>query len=394
MGLSDRDYMHERGGRPSFSPTQGLGLRGISVTLWLIILCVGIYVVDGFLPMRWELMRVQWSDAPEIRAMTDAQRQALLPTLTPSRLVVPGRPGQPIVPGMRGYRLLSEAGGRDVAREEYRAVPFLNSLLYFSTSRALVHQTPDGSLRGFEFWRFIGFQFLHAGIWHLAFNMIGLWFFGPIVERTLGGKRFLAFYLLCGIFGALMYLLLNAAGSALIMFFGAHAADWAPFVLFNDPATPLVGASAGVFGILMAGAYLVPHATVLVYGVLPMRLDTMAYVLVVIALLGVFFRWDNAGGEAAHLGGAIAGYYFIRHPHHLHGFFDFLGRVDPTSRSRRARLRGDPLRAGEERFVPRGAAADPREVDRILRKVSEQGIHALTGAERETLRRAGGSQRP
>lgn len=379
-------------GRERFTPTGGRGLRRFSVTVWLIIICVGVFVIDGLLPVRWELVGVQWSEAPAVKNLSAQDRQALLPKLTKGPLFMPAQPGQAapsartVLPGTKAFRMLSEAGGREVAREEYRAVPFLNSLLYFSTNRALVHQAADGSLRGFEFWRFLGFQFLHAGIWHLAFNMIGLWFFGPIVERTLGGKRFLAFYILCGICGALMYLLLNAAGSFLISAFGPQATSWAPFVLFNDPATPLVGASAGVFGVLMAGAYLVPHATVLVYGIIPMRLDTMAYLLVLIALLGVFFRWDNAGGEAAHLGGAIAGIYFIRRPHHLHGFFDFLGRVDPTSRSRRSR--GSALRAGDERPRER---VDPGEVDRILRKVSEQGLHSLTAREQETLRRAGGA---
>jgi membrane associated rhomboid family serine protease len=57
-------------------------------------------------------------------------------------------------------------------------------------------------LRGFEFWRFISFQFLHANLSHLLFNMIGLYFFGSIVEQYLGSKRYLAFYLLCGVAGA------------------------------------------------------------------------------------------------------------------------------------------------------------------------------------------------
>lgn len=380
MGLSDRDYM---GRRSSFTPgVVGGGRRGPSVTVWLIIACVAIFVIDGFLPLQWERVDIEW--APGVRFSTPAEEQQVLAKLAPGPLLVPSGT-RSAGAGTVGVRVLSDAGGRAVARETLRAQPFLNSLLYFSTQRALVHQAPDGKLRGFEFWRFLGFQFVHSGVMHLAFNMIGLWFFGPIVERTLGGKRFLAFYLLCGICGALMYLLLNAAGTLLITALGPQAAQWAPFLLFNDSATPLVGASAGVFGVLMAGAFLVPHATVLLWGILPMRLDTMAYALVGVALLTVFFRWNNAGGEAAHLGGAIAGFYFIRHPHHLHGFFNLLGRVDPTSRSRKARARGEPIRVGGGSDAPRPDAA---EVDRILRKVSEQGLNSLTARERETLSRA------
>ncbi|MBM4112019.1 MAG: rhomboid family intramembrane serine protease [Phycisphaerae bacterium] len=391
MGLSDRDYMSGKGGpRGSFTPGRvGGSGRGLSVTVWLIIVCVGVFVIDGFLPLRWDPVEVEWAQG--VTFASPAEEAQVRSRLTPGPIRIQERRARPGTIGIRG---LSDAAGRVVAAETLRAEPFLNSLLYFSTNRAVVHRAPDGSLRGFEFWRFLGFQFVHSGWMHLAFNMIGLWFFGPIVERTLGGKRYLAFYLLCGICGALMYLLLNAAGSLLTTAFGAQAASWAPFLLFNDPSTPLVGASAGVFGVLMAGAYLVPHATVLVWGILPMRLDTLAYALVGIALLTLVFQGSNAGGEAAHLGGAIAGFYFIRRPHHLHGFFDVLGRVDPTSRTRRARASGapPPSRAAiaPGRSGPSGASArvDAAEIDRILRKVSEQGVHSLTPAEQETLRRA------
>ncbi len=389
MGLSDRDYMGQRGaegaGRARFTPGRAAAPgRRPSVTTWIIIICVGVFVIDGFLPLVWEPIGIEW--APGVRFDSPAKEQEVLSKLVPGKLYVRGAPGTRVTNGTVGVRALTDAAGTPLAYEVSRAAPLLNSYLHFSTSRALVQKAPDGSLRGFEFWRFIGFQFLHFNVMHLAFNMLGLWFFGPIVESTLGGKRYLAFYLLCGICGALMYLLLNGAAMVVTMFFGAKAAAMAPFLLVNDPATPLVGASAGVFGVLMAGAYLVPHATVLLWGIIPMRLDTMAYGLVVVALLAVFFGWTNAGGEAAHLGGAIAGFYFIRHTRHLHGFFDLLGRVDPTSRSRKARAAGEPLRAGDERAV---RPVDRSEVDRILRKVSEQGLASLSASEQETLRRAG-----
>jgi hypothetical protein len=74
-------------------------------------------------------------------------------------------------------------------------------------------------------------------------------------------------------------------------------------------------------------------------------------------------------------GGAIAGWYFIGNTHHLHGFFDFLGRVDPTSRAGAARR-------------ARRQAPDNAEIDRILAKIQAQGIGSLTRSERETLSRA------
>ena len=101
----------------------------------------------------------------------------------------------------------------------------------------------------------------------------------------------------------------------------------------------------------------------------------LAYGLVIISMYKIFFGLPNANGEAGHLGGAIAGYYFIRHTHHLHNFFDILGRADPSSKHFGGRARQ------RSRSAP--SAAD---VDRVLQKISEQGLASLTDAERETLR--------
>jgi membrane associated rhomboid family serine protease len=212
---------------------------------------------------------------------------------------------------------------------------------------------------------------VHADGNHLIFNMLGLFFFGGVIERYLGAKRYLAFYLLCGIFGALMYLALNLGGWTLTLL-GIKAI---PGLLFNDPTTPLVGASAGIFGIMFAAARLAPNTQVLLFFVIPMKLRTLAILLLGWAIWTIVRAGNNAGGEAAHLGGAIAGWYFIGNTHHLHGFFDFLGRVDPTSRAGAARR-------------ARRQAPDNAEIDRILAKIQAQGIGSLTRQERATLSRA------
>jgi len=240
----------------------------------------------------------------------------------------------------------------------YFVDPFVNHFII-----EWLHLSTDHAIWGLQYWRFIGFQFLHANFQHLLFNMIGLYFFGPLVEQYLGGKRFLAFYLLCGIFGAVLYLILNLGG----YIFGNDV----PGLLFNDTATPLVGASAGVFGILLAGAYLAPKVKVLVFFIIPMKLATMAYLLVGVAVLTVLFGngKNNAGGEAAHLGGAAAGWYFIRNSHHLNGFFDFLGKADPTSKH----------------FALKDKRASQVDVDRILDKVHKKGLASLNAKEKKIL---------
>ncbi|MGD9691611.1 MAG: rhomboid family intramembrane serine protease [Phycisphaerales bacterium] len=235
------------------------------------------------------------------------------------------------------------------------------------------------TLQGFlrlEVWRFVSFQFLHAGWLHLFFNMFGLWLFGAMVERRLGFKRYAAFYLLCGICGALLYLTLNLAGRGL----GVAL----PGLLFTNTATPLVGASAGVFGVLMAAAYYEPNALMQIM-FLPMavKLRTLVYFYVAFALLNLLMQGKNAGGDAAHIGGAAAGYFFVRRPHLLHDFFDVLGPKKGAGKGARAATKG---RGGGGKA--RGGGPDPGEVDRILAKVATQGLQSLTPSEKKTLQRA------
>lgn len=159
---------------------------------------------------------------------------------------------------------------------------------HFSATLAIYHV---------QIWRFITFQFLHANLMHLLFNMFALWMFGPLIESYLGRTRYLAFYLLCGIAGAVSYLIL-----------------WRLHILVTDPWIPLIGASAGIFGVLIAGARIAPNIEVLVMGIIPMSLRTMAWALIAIAVYTVFTSGTNAGGEAAHLGGAALGYVLITYP--------------------------------------------------------------------------------
>ncbi len=257
---------------------------------------------------------------------------------------------------------------------------------YFSTSKVLWMKDPTtGAASGLEFWRFLTFQFLHAGPLHVAMNMFGLYVFGGMVEDFLGGKKYLAFYLTCGVFGGLMYLLLNAAGWTLD---SMHIA--VPPFLFKDPNVPLVGASAGVFGVIMACAYIAPNLQVqLLFPPVPIRIRTLAYVYVGIALVTVVFGGHNAGGEASHLGGAAAGFFFIRNSHLLRDFFDVF-------RDSRKAGGGGGRGSGRAKVQVRPggpARKDAGDVDRILDKVRAQGIQSLTSAEKAVLARDTESRR-
>jgi membrane associated rhomboid family serine protease len=215
---------------------------------------------------------------------------------------------------------------------------------------------------GLQFWRFLTFQFLHGGPMHLFMNMFGLYMFGQMVEQHLGPKKYLAFYLTCGLFGALFYFVLNALGAVI---------GSVPGLLINDPRTPLVGASAGVFGVIVACARIAPDTVVqLMFPPVPVRLKMLAYAYVGISLVSLLLGVKNAGGEAAHLGGAAAGYFFIRNSHLLRDFFDVFSDSRRPSPSGQPRLR---------------IVRDDEELDRLLTRVNEVGHANLTAKEKKRL---------
>jgi membrane associated rhomboid family serine protease len=372
MGVHDREYWKESSGPRFSSPPGGSSGGRWSVNTWLIVLCAAVFMIDGFLPKMpletglWWVKNAQtnvWVIETTDPTKMGSERGALILKPELVQAVVPVQVGNGIQSEhIQGFPIY-DGEGNEVAVAQGRMAKALEYWFHFSTKQVLGNA---------QVWRLVGFQFLHADMFHLMFNMIGLYFFGPLVERYLGGKRYLAFYLLCGIFGALFYLVLNLGGYIAAEVFGLHSV---PGLLVNATGTPLIGASAGVFGVLMAGAFLAPNAKVLVFFLLPMRLATMAWLLVGFSVVSILFNLNNSGGEAAHLGGAAAGWWFIRHPDSLHGLFDLAGRMDPTSKHF----------AGRNRPV---SVSDHAHVDRILDKISQQGLQSLTKKEKQILEQA------
>jgi hypothetical protein len=112
-----------------------------------------------------------------------------------------------------------------------------------------------------------------------------------------------------------------------------------------------------------------------------MRLKVLAMVYVGLAAFNLIFNGKNAGGDAAHIGGAIAGYFLIRNAHLLRDFFDVFND------SRKVQARRQPQAPTNTPRV-RTAKDDDAEVDRILDKVRREGTASLTSAERDTLANA------
>lgn len=164
-----------------------------------------------------------------------------------------------------------------------------------------------------EIWRLFTYQFLHGGTMHLVFNMWALYFFGHAVESAMGPRRYLAFYLACGVAGALFSSLVASCGffdSPLSPPLAALLQHLANFTgqesLELWQIVPMVGASAAIYGVLVAVAFMYPHLRIsLVFPPVTMQLRTFALIVLALAVLTVLLNGNNAGGEAGHLGGII-----------------------------------------------------------------------------------------
>lgn len=221
-------------------------------------------------------------------------------------------------------------------------------------------------------WTLITYQFVHEHILHLAFNLVALFFFGPPVEARLGGRRFLGFYLICGVGGAALAGILSSVISL----------------------TVLVGASAAVMGIAVAFAWYWPDAPVMVFPFPePFAAKWLVTFTVVIALV---LAWLSAAtgvsdgvSHLAHLGGIgtafvilkTADWRMTRHERRLRRTSVPNAVVSSAALVARS---SDPSRRSP---VPRRRPADrtQAEIDRVLDKISASGINSLTPAERKFL---------
>jgi membrane associated rhomboid family serine protease len=237
--------------------------------------------------------------------------------------------------------------------------------------------TVQSALYEGRYWEFFTFQFIHANLGHVVFNCVGIYFFGPWMERWWGTIRFLCFYLLCGAAGGVFYSLLLNLGIL---------PDRGP-----DPGIiiPLMGASAGIYGMMIGVAALAPNVTVqLLFPPISLTMRQFAYTVVLLAI-GViagdnFLGWnlfENSGGEAGHLGGAIFGFMLIKLPF-------LLGKPRDLPLHSAVRPRTTP--AWDAKLRPRTSLdlEAATEIDRILDKISLHGFQSLTDEERDLLREA------
>ncbi|MCS6975770.1 MAG: rhomboid family intramembrane serine protease [Gemmatales bacterium] len=225
-----------------------------------------------------------------------------------------------------------------------------------------------------QVWRLVTACFLHSplSIWHILFNMLLLWFFGPLIEDLYGSREFLAFYLTAGIIG-------NVAWGLTALWshhgLGAH--------------TLALGASGAIMGVLVVCALIYPHKTILLWWVLPIPLWAFT-LLYVVGDLFVFLRGVKTGvAVSAHLGGAAFGLAYQKLGWRLTGglsrFWKLISRRSrPTMRIHREE---EPARVA----VSREPVIDEQleaKADAVLDKINRFGKDSLTEEDREILRRA------
>jgi membrane associated rhomboid family serine protease len=133
--------------------------------------------------------------------------------------------------------------------------------------------------------QFITYMFMHADLSHIFLNMLGVYMFGSILENIWGPKRFLNFYLLCGLGAASLQLAISA---------------------FNNQYTILLGASGAVFGLLVAFAMMFPNTELQLYFLIPVKAKYLVIGYALFELYSGFFSYDNVA-HFAHLGGLAVG---------------------------------------------------------------------------------------
>ncbi len=214
-------------------------------------------------------------------------------------------------------------------------------------------------------WTLVTYMFLHAGIGHIFFNMLGLYFFGPRLEDRLGSKSFLWLYFLSGIGGAV-----------------------ASFIFARQ--YPVVGASAAVFGVLMGFALYWPRERIYLWMILPIEAWLLAVLLVAASLYMGVSGTSSGTAHFAHLGGIAFGFGYLKLLEWRRGASRraFQKQMAPQSSV------GVPDRVALARW--KGISTDGlheinrEEVVRLLAKAEDTGSRSLTQAEREFLDRMAG----
>ena len=209
-------------------------------------------------------------------------------------------------------------------------------------------------------WSIITYFFLHMSFMHILWNMLFLYWFGKIIYDNIGNNALISLYVLGGIIGGLFYMAIYN----IIPYYGDRVSE-----------SLMLGASAGVFSVVVGSATLMPNYTFHLLLIGPVRIKYIALFYVLLSFFDV--AGTNAGGEIAHLGGAFIGYIFIRQLQNGinigEGIINFLNLFNEKKKEKK------------NKFQKESDETTQDEVDKILDKISESGYSSLTSKEKERL---------
>lgn len=223
-------------------------------------------------------------------------------------------------------------------------------------------------------WQYFTYLFIHASFGHIFFNMLALWMFGMELEQTWGSKRFLIFYLVCGIGAGLIH-------SAVTMAMGNEA--------------PTIGASGAIMGVMVAFAMLFPDRIIYIQLFLPLKAK---YAVMLFIGIDLFFGFGGGAGDNvarfAHLGGALVGFIMVMvgGKMTLGGIFDRKRSAPvvappPAERPRVIDVRFRESDLASHRHAPQqmNFGNEQERIDAILDKISKTGYQTLTDEEKTIL---------
>lgn len=236
-----------------------------------------------------------------------------------------------------------------------------------------------GNPYNFQIWQLITYQFMHGSFTHILFNMFALWMFGIEVENMWGSKKFLTFYLICGVAAGLSQIFITP--------------------LLTNLVAPTIGASGAIYGVLIAFGLLFPNRYIFLYFFVPIK----AKYLITIMIILEFFAISPGSNIAhlAHLGGALAGFVYLMLDKDIN--FDLKNLLRGSSmRSSRPSKPFNPLSGIGDKFKKKesdvqeanfydinkkdeSSKVNQEEIDRILDKISRSGYQNLTEEEKRIL---------
>ena len=213
-------------------------------------------------------------------------------------------------------------------------------------------------------WSLISYFFLHLSFGHILWNMLFLYWFGKIIHDNIGNNAVISLYILGGIIGGLSYMALFN----IIPFYGDRVSE-----------SLMLGASAGVFSIVAGSATLLPNYTFYLLFLGPVRIKYIALFYILLSFFDV--TGSNAGGEIAHIGGALIGYLFIKQLQNGVNMGDGVIKIINLFN------RKNSSKKEKESTINKESSFDisQDEIDKILDKISESGYSSLSKKEKEKL---------